>query len=82
MIFKEYNVYMIESYELLNLIEQSEKYKALIKGGVDNWEWFKQSLEDHLKDNNKEYYWQLAEDIIDEKTLGNTILGTIKVQED
>lgn len=39
----------ISSIEYNSLIEDSEKLAALEAGGVDNWEWYHESIKDWLE---------------------------------
>lgn len=48
------NKYVIISInKLADLIENSEMYKALEAGGVNNWEWYGESLCDYISDDEK-----------------------------
>lgn len=42
--------YIINEYDLLDLLYIAEKYNALLYNGVDNWEYFDESLEDYQKE--------------------------------
>lgn len=41
-------MYIIPQSDLLSLLRQSEKLSALEAGGVDNWEWYCDSIRDHI----------------------------------
>lgn len=48
------NKYVIISInKLADLIANSEMYKALDKGGVDNWEWYDESFRDYISNDEK-----------------------------
>lgn len=40
--------YKVEEKDLLAMLEAYERLAALEKGGVDNWEWYGDSLTDYL----------------------------------
>ena len=42
--------YVIEESELKSLLHDSFKLAALEAGGVDNWEWYGESLHDSIKE--------------------------------
>lgn len=42
--------YIISEKELTSLIKDSWKLNALENGGVDNWEWYGDALEDYDED--------------------------------
>lgn len=68
------NRYVIEEKMLLKLITAYFKLNALKAGGVDNWSWYGDSLNDYLrkcmpKDLDEDEYWDygfegLAEDLL------------------
>ena len=68
------NRYVIEEKMLLKLITAYFKLKALEAGGVDNWSWYGDSLNNYLKklmpkDLDEDDYWDygfegLAEDLL------------------
>lgn len=41
------------------LYKGSEKLAALESGGVNNWEWYGESLQQYIKDNElrEDYFW-------------------------
>ena len=50
---------LVRKEELEELLEAQEKLTALESGGVDNWSWYSDSLNDYLKEDweaNKETY--------------------------
>lgn len=47
--------YKIAEDELLNLIESDMRLRALINGGVDNWEMYDVSLDNFIKYNKESY---------------------------
>lgn len=57
--------------ELAELIESSKKLSALECGGVDNWEWYGESLCDYIAQYGKYEYF---DDYIDDITLEENIL--------
>lgn len=68
------NKYIVPEKRLRELLETEARLAALEQGGVDNWEWYSDSLNDYLKDFcewNKIVtigytYEQLAEDGLEE----------------
>jgi hypothetical protein len=51
--------YRISREELLELLEARNRLAALESGGVDNWNWYSDSLHDYLKEdyeNNREAF--------------------------
>ena len=53
--------YIISKEHLLSLIEDSITLTALENGGVDNWEWYGESINDLLKDTKANSIEGLAE---------------------
>ena len=47
--------YKVEEKDLLDMLEAYERLTALEQGGVDNWDWYGDSLTDHLIFLRKEY---------------------------
>lgn len=47
--------YKVEETDLLNMLEAYEKLTTLEEGGVDNWEWYGDSLTDRLIFLREEY---------------------------
>ena len=47
--------YIISKIDLLDLLRIYFKYQALESGGVDNWDWYGESLNDFLKTENTEH---------------------------
>lgn len=45
--------YKVAEKQLINLFVASMKLQALENGGVDNWEWYNDSLENYLKEELK-----------------------------
>lgn len=41
-------------YQLARLLKDSDKLSALERGGVDNWEWYGESLSENF-DDDKDY---------------------------
>ena len=67
--------YILTGSQLLDLLQSSVELDALTCGGVDNWEWYGESIEDyindyvtenHLEDKNIEEISQVAEDMLSE----------------
>lgn len=55
---------------LANLIENSEMFKALDIGGVDNWEWYGASFEDYVsKDERYNSFYEYIDDITSEESI-------------
>lgn len=54
-------VYVIYENELKELLHDSLKLMALENGGVDNWEWYGDSLNDFLNSNGEEDFYKIAE---------------------
>ena len=54
-------VYVVYENELKELIHDSLKLMALENGGVDNWEWYGDSLNDFLNSNGEEDFYKIAE---------------------
>ena len=44
----------IPVYQLTNLLKDSDELSALKRGGVDNWQWYCESLNDYF-DDDKDY---------------------------
>lgn len=65
--------YIIKESELLELLEARLRLAALENGGVDNWEWYGDSLCDYLRNycewNNMQYEDEEGDPIIDYDTL-------------
>ena len=65
--------YIIKESELLELLEARLRMAALENGGVDNWEWYGDSLCDYLRNycewNNMRYEDEEGDPIIDYDTL-------------
>lgn len=53
--------YVVYENELRELIHDSLKLMALENGGVDNWEWYGDSLNDFLNRNGEEDFYKMAE---------------------
>ena len=53
--------YVVYENELRELIHDSLKLMALESGGVDNWEWYSDSLNDFLNSNGEEDFYKIAE---------------------
>ena len=51
----------IEQRKLLDLLEAYFKLAALESGGVDNWEWYGDSLHDYLENQHVEDFDELTE---------------------
>ena len=47
--------YLVTEDDLKTLLRESFELNALQSGGVDNWEWFSDSIADSLKDYNTFY---------------------------
>lgn len=65
--------YVIKESELLELLEARLRLAALENGGVDNWEWYGDSLCDYLRNycewNNMRYEDEEGDPVIDYDTL-------------
>lgn len=65
--------YIIKESELLELLEANLRLAALENGGVDNWEWYGDSLCDYLRNycewNNIQYEDEEGDPVIDYDTL-------------
>ena len=65
--------YVVKESELLELLEARLRLAALENGGVDNWEWYGESLCDYLGNycewNNMRYKDEEGDPIIDYDTL-------------
>lgn len=48
--------YQVSESELIELIHDSMKLCALENGGVDNWTWYSDSIQDFEKANGSELY--------------------------
>ena len=44
----------IPVYQLIKLLKDSDELSALKRGGVDNWQWYSESLNDYF-DDDKDY---------------------------
>lgn len=53
--------YIVYENELKELIHDSLKLMALENGGVDNWEWYGDSLNDFLNSSGEEDFYRIAE---------------------
>lgn len=51
---------LISEQELLELLRESHELRALVNGGVDNWEWYGLSREDYLEGAGKEEFEDIA----------------------
>ena len=56
----EETYYRISKEELLSLIEDSLTLTALESGGVDNWEWYGESIHEFLKTESVDNIEELA----------------------
>ena len=45
---------LISEEELKELFVTQIKYNALVQGGVDNWDWYSESIQNFAEDLNKE----------------------------
>ena len=54
--------YLIEEKELFDLLRTDLKFTALESGGVDNWEWYGESLGDFITTYAKEMNIDLEEE--------------------
>ena len=65
--------YIIKESELLELLEANLRLAALENGGVDNWEWYGDSLCDYLRNycewKNMQYEDEEGDPVIDYDTL-------------
>ena len=65
--------YVVKESELLELLEARLRLAALENGGVDNWEWYGDSLCDYLRNycewNNMQYEDEEGDPVIDYDTL-------------
>ena len=65
--------YIVKESELLELLEANLRLAALENGGVDNWEWYGDSLCDYLRNycewNNIQYEDEEGDPVIDYDTL-------------
>lgn len=58
-------MYVLSKAELLSLLEDQAKLEALECGGVDNWEWYGESIEE------SEYYDEKECEIVVDELLNN-----------
>ena len=63
----EETYYYIGKEELLSLIEDSLTLTALESGGVDNWEWYGESIHEFCKNEKVKNIRELAEDLLSYK---------------
>jgi hypothetical protein len=78
-------MYLVKKEKLIKLIAAYYKLQALEAGGVDNWSWYSDSLNDFLREvmpNNldEDEYWDygfegFAEDMI--SNFGNELITNI-----
>lgn len=65
--------YIVKESELLELLKARLRLAALENGGVDNWEWYGDSLCDYLRNycewNNMRYEDEEGDPVIDYDTL-------------
>lgn len=47
---------MLEEKDYLELLEQASMYNALEAGGVDNWDWYRDSIRDEIRYYEKDYF--------------------------
>lgn len=52
---------MIEKEKLLELMVDSLKLQALEEGGVDNWDWYGEAIEQFLDNEDAFDFYELAE---------------------
>lgn len=78
---------LITKAEYERLLDRDEKLTALEEGGVDNWEWYEESLKDYYQRQEEDERREEIEDKISEKfdemisdleksIYGPSILGT------
>ena len=53
--------YVIDETVLKDLLINDLKFTALENGGVDNWEWYGESINDFLKEQKAKNFEELAE---------------------
>ena len=53
---------VVPETELLSLLEDSNKLRALENGGVDNWSWYGDSIRDYFEACTTELNLELDED--------------------
>lgn len=51
---KEVELVVLTPAQYKELDKRDRKLRALEAGGVDNWEWYSDSLEDHYEDDEEE----------------------------
>ena len=61
LITKVEKYFIVPESDLRRLINQSNHYEGLDLGGVDNWEWYGDSLHDYLKNQHVEDFDELTE---------------------
>lgn len=67
---KEKKYVKISIDELARLIKGSTTFEALECGGVDNWEWYGESLSDYISEDEKyEYFYDYIDDITSEENI-------------
>lgn len=52
---------LVEREKLISLISDSLKLQALENGGVDNWEWYGESLTNFLDEEDADDFDEIAE---------------------
>ena len=52
--------YILTETQLISLLADYHKLTALENGGVDNWDWYGQSLSDYLDIDNDEDFEAIA----------------------
>ena len=61
LIAKAEKYFIVPESDLRRLINQSNHYEGLDWGGVDNWEWYGDSLHDYLENQHVEDFDELTE---------------------
>lgn len=61
--------YIISENMLREYLTKSIRYNALVNGGVDNWEWYGESICEKIKQYSEDYEkdFEDIEDIVDYK---------------
>lgn len=54
--------YLVSETTFKSILEDALKFRALESGGVDNWNWYYDSLGDFLKERIREFEPNLDED--------------------
>jgi hypothetical protein len=76
------NLFVVKESDLVRLLANEAKLIALVQGGVDNWEWFSDSLGSFLHEFAKGHRELVDEEDVDFNIIGMSGLVDYKTLED